>query len=231
MEHSIVAVKSDDERLLQLVAELLEEEWPGKEKPGKDSPVKRRIERLRAQPNQRKSSYAMITKAGEHAPTVVGHFCLQKAVTGSLERSCAVSSVVVRKAQRGKGIGTSLMKLACSEAQALGYEYIYLWTEDAAQFYLKCGFDLCAKVNLFNSAVGKLSSGEVLSKCINHLTLVRSIGKLENTNFLDKLGASLAGRSKKEVALVGSAKKPVAKWMRKELRSVHTVSVQEENSK
>ena len=152
--YSVTALTVEDAELVTSLAELLEEQWPGKEKPGQESAIKRREKRLREQPKQGKQSFAFLSSSSKGS-AVVGHFCLQKAVAAGGEPSCAVSSVVVRKSERGKGLGLRLMALAKEEALERGYRVMYLWTEDAKEFYRKSGFELCEKVNLFNAAVGE----------------------------------------------------------------------------
>uniref|UniRef100_A0AC34GQW4 N-acetyltransferase domain-containing protein n=1 Tax=Panagrolaimus sp. ES5 TaxID=591445 RepID=A0AC34GQW4_9BILA len=59
-------------------------------------------------------------------------------------KGCWVESVIIHDTLRGKGIGKILMQLIEEKAKELGYNEIYLSTEDKEQFYKRCGYFECA---------------------------------------------------------------------------------------
>lgn len=61
---------------------------------------------------------------------------------------CDLKQVWVREDQRGRGLGSSLMRAALAEAQRRGCVHVFLATQDfqAPGFYRKLGFELVAEV-------------------------------------------------------------------------------------
>jgi GNAT superfamily N-acetyltransferase len=70
---------------------------------------------------------------------MVGHARLSECFESYGGAAAAVTYVIVDKTARGQGLGRQLMLMVENEARRLGYHYLYLWTKDAAPFYLRCG--------------------------------------------------------------------------------------------
>jgi len=51
-----------------------------------------------------------------------------------------------------------MMALAEQQAQAAGYQYMYLWTKEAADFYRHCGYAECQPVSLHRPCLKALDS-------------------------------------------------------------------------
>ncbi|BFZ07486.1 hypothetical protein BsWGS_10525 [Bradybaena similaris] len=72
-------------------------------------------------------------------------FSKLSAVQG-ISNACLVESVIVREADRGKGLGKVLMKLTEDYAQRLGMKAVYLTTIDKEGFYARIGYVRCSPV-------------------------------------------------------------------------------------
>jgi GNAT superfamily N-acetyltransferase len=105
-----------------------------------------------------------------------------------------ITSVIVDKSFRGRGVGRILMNLIEVEARKLNYGYLYLWTIDAAGFYESLEYKRCKERELD-----------------------RDVIKLVSPAFLKKLKS--ISMKKKEMVSASSEVTPVGNeiWMRKRL--------------
>lgn len=98
---------------------------------------------------------AMLETA-EGCENLVGHLRLTK-VLGE-PSSLYVSSVIIEKSVRGKGLGRKILKLTEDLMKSRGFDYFYLRT-DSTEFYIKCGYELCDPVQevLSNAMESKIN--------------------------------------------------------------------------
>ncbi|KAH1001082.1 hypothetical protein HUJ04_013341 [Dendroctonus ponderosae] len=81
---------------------------------------------------------------------LVGH--LKLCPIPSIKSGCFVQSVVVNRADRGKGFGSVLMQRAevyCKDK--LNLSVIYLSTQGQEEFYRKLGYSECSPISIYGS--------------------------------------------------------------------------------
>lgn len=107
-----------------------------------------------------------------------------------------ITSVIIDPIYHKKGYGSILMKKLEEIALKQGYSYLYLWTNDAKDFYLKIGYQLTERVNEFISALNKLDTSSI-SKLENMLTKrflhQNSTNNEDNNNNDDNLNKDVDG--------------------------------------
>ena len=67
-----------------------------------------------------------------------------------------ISDVMIIEQFRGKGYGKALIQSAKDFLKKLGYETIYVWTDQAPDFYKKLGFTYLQEVEKNEGGFGKL---------------------------------------------------------------------------
>lgn len=67
-----------------------------------------------------------------------------------------ISDVMIIEQYRGKGYGRLLIKSAKNILKELGYETIYVWTDQAPDFYKKLGFTYLQEVEKNEGGFGQL---------------------------------------------------------------------------
>lgn len=159
------------------------------------------------------SSYILLQKrpTPEGVALCVGHARLEVAAfrmsapdDPSVGSDAAVTSVIVLRDCRKRGLGTILMTKLIEKAADQQYGFIYLWTKDAQRFYQLLGFKICSK-RLFSHKV---------------------VQSLDNA-FLNNLGF-LLGKKKAEISAETDAGNPEEDtWLRRrvtEFRPLTSIS-------
>jgi len=67
-----------------------------------------------------------------------------------------ISDVMILEPFRGKGYGRKLVGYAENVLKELGYKYVYLWTDQAPDFYKKIGFSYKQEVEKNEGGFGQL---------------------------------------------------------------------------
>eukprot|EP01060_Flectonema_neradi_P029564 TRINITY_DN410_c1_g2_i1.p1 TRINITY_DN410_c1_g2~~TRINITY_DN410_c1_g2_i1.p1 ORF type:complete len:424 (+),score=55.74 TRINITY_DN410_c1_g2_i1:2039-3310(+) len=137
----------DDETLCKQACQCLCEEWPG-------VPMDTRLERIH---NKKEGRTLGLIVDQNGTPTCVGTARIQNAKETGEGLACAVTSVVISSKHRNKGYGTQLMEGLTTYAKEQGYTYIYLWTSTAKDFYEKCGYMFCQRINLDKPVLRKFN--------------------------------------------------------------------------
>lgn len=72
-----------------------------------------------------------------------------------------ISSVMIFKEERKKGYGTKMLKEIAEKARELGYKRVYLWTDQAPEFYKKIGYTYLQQVEKNEGGYGELFYKEI----------------------------------------------------------------------
>lgn len=128
------------------LADLLDDEWPDWYNPRGAS--------ARADLAERMARDRLPIGIVAFADGVVAGTCALAARSGGLvtERSPWLGGLVVAPAQRGKGVGTALLKRTRLEARRLGHERVYALTATAQKLFLREGWRLVDMVSLGGEA-------------------------------------------------------------------------------
>lgn len=166
--YELVASTGAQEEQRATIAGMLAEQWGGS--------LDSKLSKLRSDPH----SYILVINTfcagGTGGPVpvpisgaAVGHARLEPAsfkvcapTDPSVGSDATVTSVIVSKAARKRGIGTVLMRMLLEKASALKYGFLYLWTKDAQSFYSKLGFLQCPKKQVSHK-VAKSLDGDFLN--------------------------------------------------------------------
>jgi len=171
---------------LQKVAEILENEWPTKVSTG--CSIERRKRFIFSGTDSDNASASSFGIYSEEYKTTIGFFRLRKGFSDSVGNTCVIVSVVVDEKQRNKGLGRRLMNIAENKARDLGYEYIYLWTDNASSFYRKCGYEECEPILISSPIFSSLQSR--IETRDNSTSVASKPGDI-STHFLSSLGSTL----------------------------------------
>jgi hypothetical protein len=95
-------------------------------------------------------------------PQPVGHGRLTECFESAGGDAAAATYVIIDEGHRGNGYGKILMTLLEREAKRLGYHFVYLWTQTAADFYTQhCGYRECHRVSLRRQCLRSLDAYQV----------------------------------------------------------------------
>lgn len=72
-----------------------------------------------------------------------------------------ISSVMIFDEYRHQGYGTKMLQEVANKAKCLGYDKVYLWTDQAPDFYKKIGYSYLQKVEKNEGGYGELFYKEV----------------------------------------------------------------------
>lgn len=72
-----------------------------------------------------------------------------------------ISSVMIFDEYRGQGYGTIMLQEITKKAKELGYNKVYLWTDQAPEFYKKIGYTYLQQVEKNEGGYGELFYKEV----------------------------------------------------------------------
>lgn len=72
-----------------------------------------------------------------------------------------ISSVMIFDEYRHQGYGTKMLEEVANKAKELGYDKVYLWTDQASDFYKKIGYSYLQKVEKNEGGYGELFYKEV----------------------------------------------------------------------
>lgn len=75
-----------------------------------------------------------------------------------------ICSVMIFDEYRKKGYGSKMIELISNEAQKLGYNTVYLWTDQAPKFYEKNGFSFLQTVEKDDGSYGKMYYKKLVKK-------------------------------------------------------------------
>ncbi len=113
--------------------------------------VERRVAELSGQLAKRKIPTCFVARDGEKilgsASLIVSDMDTRPELTPWL------ASVYVDAKERGRGIGTALVRRVVEEAKALGVETLYLFTPDRESFYARMGWTTIEKTIYHNEHV------------------------------------------------------------------------------
>jgi N-acetylglutamate synthase-like GNAT family acetyltransferase len=70
-----------------------------------------------------------------------------------------LAGVVVAPECRGRGIGASLAEHAATEASALGFSTLYLYTSSTEEYYARLGWERIERGSYLGAAVTIMSGG------------------------------------------------------------------------
>ena len=94
--------------------------------------------------------------------TLVGCFTLQK---NNLKKYPEIypwiCSVMIFEEYRHQGYGTEMLQEIAKKAKELGYKKVYLWTDQAPEFYKKIGYTYLQQVEKNEGGYGELFYKEV----------------------------------------------------------------------
>ena len=76
----------------------------------------------------------------------IGHIRVSRAAPASANRAVCFTFVLVSPCFRGKGWGRSMMR-EVEERARCAFDYAYLWTTSAVEFYKKIGYHECAPIS------------------------------------------------------------------------------------
>ena len=107
----------------------------------------------------------MLCHDSTHEPCqVIGHGRLTDCFTSAGGTAAAVTFVLIHAAHRRRGWGRILMTVLQDEAQRLGYQYLYLWTTTAVDFYRRhLGYQPSHRVSLKRTCLKSLHTHQVQS--------------------------------------------------------------------
>ena len=72
-----------------------------------------------------------------------------------------ICSVMIFDEYRRRGYGTQMLQEIATKAKELGYQKVYLWTDQAPEFYKKIGYTYLQKVEKNEGGYGDLFYKEV----------------------------------------------------------------------
>lgn len=72
-----------------------------------------------------------------------------------------ISSVMIFEEYRHQGYGTKMLQEIANKAKELGYNKVYLWTDQAPEFYKKIGYTYLQQVEKNEGGYGELFYKEV----------------------------------------------------------------------
>ena len=145
----ILAANAPDHLVLQ-AAEIVSNQWGGS------------ISARRAHILQKNYSWIYVQFHTETADKsdhqTIGHVRLSPGVSTTNDKigsapTGVVTSVVVNPSVRKAGHGLKMMQLMEAEAIKLGYYQLFLWTDDAMEFYGKLGYSKCEQRRAVSSMV------------------------------------------------------------------------------
>lgn len=67
-----------------------------------------------------------------------------------------ICSVMIFDEYRYQGYGSKMIELISNEAKTLGYNTVYLWTDQAPEFYEKIGFSFLQLVEKDDGSYGRM---------------------------------------------------------------------------
>lgn len=94
--------------------------------------------------------------------TLVGFCTLQKNNLKKYLEICSwICSVMIFEEYRYQGYGTKMLQEIANKAKELGYNKVYLWTDQAPEFYKKIGYTYLQQVEKNEGGYGELFYKEV----------------------------------------------------------------------
>lgn len=72
-----------------------------------------------------------------------------------------ISSVMIFDEYRGQGYGRKMLQEIANKAKELGYKKVYLWTDQAPEFYKKIGYTYLQQIEKNEGGYGELFYKEV----------------------------------------------------------------------
>ncbi|CAD5220411.1 unnamed protein product [Bursaphelenchus xylophilus] len=131
-KYELVPLFGNEEKIPDCIT-LLNEEWPKSE-----------TFRLNSLNKYCKPSPPMsVILLDSETRELIGHSRFLNVCNYGAGRAAYLESLIIRKADRGKGIGKVLVQKCVEKAKNEGYSVVLLCTEDQMEFYEKCGFQCC----------------------------------------------------------------------------------------